>query len=53
VEYLVLVDTTVLLETADGIQVVTDDRLAHVATVKHDAMHQQPTGSAAHRQRWR
>jgi hypothetical protein len=48
VEYLVLGDTTVLLEEPTGIRVVTDDRLEQVAAVQHGAMHQHATGSADH-----
>jgi Protein phosphatase 2C len=48
IEYLVLGDTTVLLEEPAGIRAVTDDRLEQVATVQHDAMHQHATGSADH-----
>jgi hypothetical protein len=47
-EYLVLGDTTILLEQPTGIRAITDDRLEQVASVQHDAMHQQATGSAAH-----
>jgi hypothetical protein len=46
--YLVLGDTTLLLEEPAGIRVVTDDRLEHVASVQHGAMHQHATGSADH-----
>ena len=45
VDYLVLGDTTLLLEEPAGIRVVTDDRLEHVASVQHGAMHQHATGS--------
>jgi hypothetical protein len=48
VDYLVLGDTTVLLEEPAGIRVVTDDRLENVASVQHSAMHQHATGSADH-----
>ena len=48
VEYLVLGDTTVLLDEPAGIRVVTDDRLENVASVQHGAMHQHATGSADH-----
>jgi hypothetical protein len=48
VEYLVLGDTTVLLDEPAGIRVVTDDRLEQVAAVQHGAMHQHATGSADH-----
>ena len=48
VDYLVLGDTTVLLEEPAGIRVVTDDRLEQVAAVQHGAMHQHATGSTDH-----
>ena len=48
VDYLVLGDTTILLEEPTGIRVVTDDRLENVAAVQHGAMHQHATGSADH-----
>jgi len=48
IDYLVLGDTTILLEQPTGIRAITDDRLESVASVQHDAMHQQATGSAAH-----
>ena len=48
VDYLVLGDTTILLEQPTGIRAITDDRLETVASVQHDAMHQQATGSADH-----
>ena len=47
-DYLVLGDTTLLLEESADIRVVTDDRLEHVASVQHGAMHQHATGSADH-----
>jgi hypothetical protein len=48
VDWLVLGDTTVLLEEPTGIRVLTDDRLEHVAAGQHHAMHQHATGSADH-----
>jgi hypothetical protein len=48
IDYLVLGDTTVLLEESAGIRVVTDDRLEQVAAVQHGAMHEHATGSADH-----
>jgi hypothetical protein len=48
VDYLVLGDTTVLLEQPTGIRVVTDDRLEKVAVAQHGAMHEHATGSADH-----
>ena len=49
VDYLVLGDTTVLLEEPVGIRVVTDDRLENVAAVQHGAMHQLATEQRRHR----
>ena len=48
VDFLVLGDTTILLEEPADIRVVTDDRLENVAAVQHGAMHQHATGSADH-----
>jgi hypothetical protein len=48
IDYLVLGDTTILLEQPAGIRVVTDDRLEQVASVQHGAMHQHATGTADH-----
>jgi hypothetical protein len=48
VDYLVLGDTTILLEEPAGLRVVTDDRLEQVAAIQHSAMHQHATGSADH-----
>jgi hypothetical protein len=48
VDYLVLGDTTILLEQPAGIRVVTDDRLEQVAAAEHGAMHQHATGSVDH-----
>jgi hypothetical protein len=48
VDYLVLGDTTILVEESAGVRVVTDDRLEQVAAVQHGAMHQHATGSADH-----
>jgi hypothetical protein len=48
VDYLVLGDTTILLEESAGIRAVTDDRLESVASAQHGAMHQHTTGSADH-----
>jgi hypothetical protein len=48
IDYLVLGDTTILLEEPTGIRVLTDDCLEHVAAVQHRAMHQHATGSADH-----
>jgi hypothetical protein len=48
VNFLVLGDTTILLEEPTGIRVLTDDRLENVAAGQHRAMHQHATGSAEH-----
>ena len=48
IDYLVLGDTTILLEEPAGIRVVTDDRLENVAAAQHGAMHQHATGTADH-----
>jgi Protein phosphatase 2C len=48
VDWLVLGDTTVLLEEPIGIRIITDDRLEQIAAGQHSAMHQHATGSADH-----
>jgi hypothetical protein len=48
VDWLVLGDTTVLLEEQAGLRVVTDDRLEQVAAVQHGAMRQHATGTRRH-----
>ena len=48
VDYLVLGDTTILLEEPTGIRTLTDDRLEQVAAGQHRAMHQHATGSTDH-----
>ena len=48
VDYLVLGDTTLLLEEPAGIRVVTDDRLENVASIQHGAMRRHATGSVDH-----
>jgi hypothetical protein len=48
VDYLVLGDTTILLEEPAGIRVVTDDRLESVAAGQHATMHEHATGTADH-----
>jgi hypothetical protein len=52
IDYLVLADTTILLDAPAGIQVITDDRLAQVAVTEHSAMHQEATGSPTHQRRY-
>lgn len=48
IDWLVLGDTTILLEEPTGLQTLTDDRLEHVAAGQHRAMHHHATGSADH-----
>jgi hypothetical protein len=48
IDWLVLGDTTILLEEPTGIRTITDDRLENVAAGQHRAMHQHATGSADH-----
>jgi hypothetical protein len=48
IDWLLLGDTTILLEEPAGIRVLTDDRLEQVAAVQHRAMHQHATGSTDH-----
>ena len=52
VEFLVLADTTILLDEPAGIQVISDDRLAQVAVTEHSAMHREATGSLSHQRRY-
>jgi hypothetical protein len=52
VDYLVLADTTILLDEPAGIQVISDDRLAQVAVTEHSAMHREATGSPTHQRRY-
>jgi len=47
-EYLVLADSTVAMETRAGVQVITDDRLDHVATEYREALGAARTGSTTH-----
>jgi len=48
IDWLVLGDTTLLLEGPTGLQTLTDDRLEHVAAGQHRAMRHHATGSADH-----
>jgi hypothetical protein len=48
VEYLVLADCTILLKTRAGVQVVTDDRIAHIATAERADRDAGAGGSAGH-----
>lgn len=52
VDYLVLADTTVLLDETSDLHVISDDRLAQVAVTEHSAMHREATGSPTHQQRY-
>jgi hypothetical protein len=52
IDYLVLADTTILLDAPAGIQVISDDRLAQVAITEHSAMHREATGSLTHQRRY-
>jgi hypothetical protein len=52
IDYLVLADTTILLDAPAGIQVITDDRLSQVAVAEHSAMHREATGSPTHQRRY-
>ncbi len=45
-EYLVLGDVTVLIDTADGIQVITDDRVDKTARAEREEADRHPFGSA-------
>lgn len=47
-EYLVLADSTLAVETSDGIQVITDDREAEVGSKYRDAMDDVPAGTPEH-----
>jgi hypothetical protein len=50
-DYLVLADAVMLLDTSDGLRVVTDDRVNHLATKERAAASRLPTGSARHLRR--
>jgi hypothetical protein len=52
VDYLVLADTTVLLDETSDLHVISDDRLAQVAVTEHSAMHREATGTVTHQQRY-
>jgi hypothetical protein len=47
-EYLVLGDSTVVIETTAGLTVVTDRRIDDVASEEHKAMEELPTGTPEH-----
>jgi hypothetical protein len=46
VDYLALADATLLLDTADGLKVVSDERVNQLAGKEREAANQVPTGSA-------
>jgi hypothetical protein len=50
-DYLVLADAVMLLDTSEGLQAVTDDRVNHLATKERAAASRLPTGSARHLRR--
>jgi Protein phosphatase 2C len=50
-DYLVLADAVILLDTSDGLRVITDDRVNHLATKERAAASRLPTGSARHLRR--
>jgi Protein phosphatase 2C len=45
-DYLTLGDATLLLDTADGLQVISDERVSQLAGKEREAANQVPTGSA-------
>jgi hypothetical protein len=45
-DYLTLGDATLLLDTADGLQVISDERVNQLAGKEREAANQVPTGSA-------
>jgi hypothetical protein len=44
--YLALADATLLLDTADGLKVISDERVSQLAGKEREAANQVPTGSA-------
>jgi hypothetical protein len=52
VDYLVLADTTIVLDATSDFLVVSDDRLTQVAVTEHSAMHREATGTVSHQQRY-
>jgi hypothetical protein len=50
-DYLALSDAVMLLDTTDGLQVISDDRVDRQATKERAAANQLPTGSARHLRR--
>jgi hypothetical protein len=47
-DYLVLADAVLLLDSLDGLRVVSDDRVTRLATTERAAASTRPTGSARH-----
>jgi serine/threonine protein phosphatase PrpC len=45
-DYLALADATLLLDTADGLKVISDERVDQLASKEREAANQVPTGSA-------
>jgi hypothetical protein len=45
-DYLALADATLLLDTSEGLKVVTDERVSQLAGKEREAANQVPTGSA-------
>jgi hypothetical protein len=45
-DYLALADATLLLDTADGLKVISDERVNQLAAKERAAANQVPTGSA-------
>jgi hypothetical protein len=50
-DYLVLADAVMLLDTREGLRVVSDDRVNRLATKERAAANRLPTGTAAHLRR--
>jgi hypothetical protein len=50
-DYLVLADAVMLLDTSDGLRVVSDDRVTRLATTERAEASTRPTGSARHLRR--
>jgi hypothetical protein len=47
-EWLVLADSTVVLDTTDGIEVITDERVERAVQARREAMEREVVGSAEH-----
>lgn len=52
-DYLVLADCTIVLDTASELKIVTDDMLSRVVSVEREAAQSAPLGTAEHEQRVR